>query len=416
MQAAGQAPLQVGRELAAWGLIGNEALKVHFESAYVDGTTRSRAVISNCQKAMEQLGTDKGHLTPADLATIPADATSAAMTLITTKPLLKLIAAVKVRFPQAQEALDQFTQTTGVDFENDLLASVGGVMGSYTSESTGSGGAGSMVVLASFVDRAKFLQAHDKLAAAAREALNNGPEELAIASKYIRLRSWKSGANDVLSLTFPGVPVPLEISYAATERWLVVGLTPQAVVGALAQLEGKGDKGIATRPEVAARLPKGKELTSLSFKDTARSMRDGYTLTTMLGSAVANAMRSPSDPSREPGILVPSYKDLVKGVQAKVEVAYREGETIVIDGISDPSMLVGFASAMGEFSLAGPAISAMSAMGQMKNRRGGMNGMDLGSIPVVDRIAMMTRGVSSGPAALMSPEQWMLWTGVLMPE
>jgi hypothetical protein len=45
-----------------------------------------------------------------------------------------------------------------------------------------------------------------------------------------------------------------------------------------------------------------------------------------------------------------------------------------------------------------------------------MNGMDLGSIPVVDRIAMMTRGVSSGPAALMSPEQWMLWTGVLMPE
>jgi hypothetical protein len=413
MQAVEQRPLNLGRELAAWGLIGSESLKIHFESAYVDGAVRSKAVMENAQKLMEQLGTDKGGLSAADLAAIPADATSASMSLVSTKPLLKLLNAVKGRVPQAQEALDQFTGMTGVDLENDLLASIGGVMGFYTSESTGGGGAGSMVTLVSFVDRAKFLAAHDKLAAAAREMMNNGPEELAIASKYIRLRTWKSGSTDVLSLTFPGVPVPLEISYAATDRWFVLGLTPQAVVGALAQLEGKGDRGIATRAEVAAFMPKGKEITSLSFTDTARSVRDGYTVTTMFGSAVANAMRSPSDPSREPGILVPSYKDLVKGVRAKVNVSYREGETIVVQGISDGSMLVGMASAMGDIGMGSTLLQmGMIGVGE-KMKQGGMN---FGEVPVPNRIAAVLRGMASGPTVVLSPEQLVLLTGAVMPE
>lgn len=416
MQSSGQAPIQVGRELAEWGLIGSEAMRMHFESAYVDGAVRSHAVMENVEKFMEQLGTDKGSLTAADLAAIPADASSASMTLLTTKPLIKLVGAVRGRFPQADEALTQFTAMTGVDLEKDLLPSVGGVVGSYTSESTGGGGAGSMVALVSFANRAKFLEAHDKLAKAAREMMSNGPEEVQVASKYIRLRSWKSGATDVMSLTFPGVPMPLEISYAATDRWLVIGLTPQAVVGALAQIEGKGDKGIASRAEVAAWIPKGKALTSISFHDTARSIKDGYTITSMLGSAVANAMRSPSVPSREPGILVPSYKDLVKGVKSKVEVAYREGETIVVDGVADGSMLVGLASAMGNMGLGGSAISAMSTIAQMRGMRGGMHGMELNALPVSDRVAMMVHGVGSGPAAILSPEQWVLWTGVLVPQ
>lgn len=412
MQNSGQKPIQLGRELAAWGLIGQEAMKMRFESAFVDGAVRSKAVMENAQKFMEQMGTETGGLSAADLAAIPAEATSANVTMITTKPLVKLIGAVRERVPQADEALNQFRDMTGVDVELDLLSSVGGVFATYTSESTGGGGPGSMVALMSFADRAKFLQSHDRLAKFAREFMQNGPEELAMASKYIRLRSWKIGSHDVLSLTFPGVPVPLEISYAATDRWLVVGLTPQALEGALAQIDGKGDKGIATRAEVAAWIPKGKELTSLAFKDTARSIRDGYVITSMVGSAVSNAMRSPSDPTREPGILVPSYKDLMKGVKAKVEVAYREGDTIVIDSVADGSMLVGIASAMGEFNFAGTALSMMSSIGQMQ-QMGAMRGMNFGAIPAQDKAMMMVRGVSGGATSILSPEQWVLWTGVI---
>lgn len=416
MQNSGQAPVQLGRELAEWGLIGNEALTMHFESAYVDGATRSRVVMANVQKLVEQMGTEKGGLSAADLGAIPADATSASMTLISTKPLLKLIGALRARFEEGDEALLQFASRTGVDLEKDLLSSIGGVMGFYTSESTGGGGAGSMVAMMSFTNRAKFLAAHDKvIAAAKREILENAPPEAQMAMKYVRLRTWKSGGTDVMSVTFPGVPVPLEISYAATDRWFVVGLTPQAVVGALAQIEGKGDKGIATRADVMAQMPKGKEITSISFKDAPRSMRDGYTMTSMIGSAVANAMRSPHDAAREPGILVPSYRDLVKGARTTVQVSYRQGETIVVEGVSDGSMLVGMASALGDMNFIGPMMSAMSTMGQMK-QMGGMRGMNFGAIPVPDKVALILRGVSSGPTAILSPEQWVLWTGVLAPE
>lgn len=413
MQNSGQAPVQFSRELAEWGLVGMDAMQMHFESSYVDGAVRSRATLTNVEKLQEQMGTDTGGLSAADLAAIPAEATSASMTLLSTKPLLKLIGALKARFPEAQEALDQFHGMTDVDLETDLLATVGGVMGFYTSETTGGGGPGSMVLLMSFADRAKFLEAHGKLGAAARGMLENGPEEMQMAGKYVRLRTWKSGANEVMSVTFPGVPVPLEISYAATDRWFVVGLTPQAVVGALAQIEGKGDKGIATRAEVAAQMPKGKEIVSVSFSDTARSVKDGYTIASMAGSAVANAMRSPSDPSREPGIIVPSYKDLVKGVKSKVEVSYREGSSVIVDGIADPSMLVGMASAMGSMNF-GSILGQMAAVGAEGMGQG--RGMDFNMLPLQDRIAQMTRGVASGTNILMSPEQWVLWTGVMLPE
>ncbi len=186
--------------LAAWGLIGQEAMKMRFETAFVDGAMRSKAVMENAQKFMEQMGTDTGGLSAADLAAIPAEATSANMTMITTKPLIKLIGAVRDHVPQADEALNQFRDMTGVDLELDLLSSVGGVFATYTSESTGGGGPGSMVALMSFADRAKFLQSHDRLAKFAKEFMQNGPQELSMASKYIRLRSWKSGSHDVLSL------------------------------------------------------------------------------------------------------------------------------------------------------------------------------------------------------------------------
>lgn len=429
MKDSGQAPVQVGRELAEWGLIGNEALQIQFESAYVDGAVRSRARMDNVQKLMEQLGTETGGLSEAQLAAIPADATSASMTLISTKPLLKLIGALRERFDQADEGLAQFTSMTGVDLEKDLLPSIGGTMGFYTSESTGGGGPGSMVALMGFTDRAKFLESHDKLVEAAKEIVKGiDEEEVQMAQKYVRLRTWKSGNTDVLSLTFPGVPVPLEISYAATEKWFVMGLTPQAVVGALAQIEGKGDKGIATRADLAAHMPKGKEVTSIAFKDTARSMRDGYTIASMFGSAVANAMRSPHDESREPGILVPAYKDLIKNVKNTVQVSYREGESIVVESVSDGSMLVGLASTMGEMNLFGNAMSFLPpVMERIENQRGMRRfhemevdheeeEMGMKAIPVPDRIALVARGLASGPTIVLSPEQWMLWGGVVAPE
>lgn len=61
--------------------------------------------------------------------------------------------------------------------------------------------------------------------------------------RYLRVRSWKEQGVELMSLRFHGLPIPLELTYAATESWFIVGVTPQATLAAALQAAGKGDAG-----------------------------------------------------------------------------------------------------------------------------------------------------------------------------
>lgn len=351
---------QILREAGQAGIWGPNAMKIRFEVGHTATEMRSRVAVIGASKFRAKAGVDSGELTAADLAAVPADAAMASLLRFDLGGLDSLLGkALERGGPQAQQGLDEFKAQTGVDLREDVLKTIGGTMACYTSEATGGGGLGSVVGLIGFKDRAKFLGAHTKLVKFINSAVAQDPK----AGKYFQITAWKEGAVEMISLRFFGVPVPLDVTYAPTERYLVLGLTPQATLAAVRQINGQGDKGLGSIAEVAS-VMKGKKASAFSYTDSAYMIKMGYPIISMAGSAIANAVRSPlgsSGVSREPGMLVPMYQNLAKGAKPNLMVSYWNGEDYIIDTHGDRCMLVGAASAAGALSQFAPLLAAAGA-------------------------------------------------------
>jgi hypothetical protein len=347
------------------GLGGPDAMKAHFEFGYTADALRTRITVQNVMNALKISHLDTGKVLAEHFRAIPADAVWASLSLVKTQGLTEMIAQARSATEEVGEGLAKFKEQTGVDLEDDILKSLGGVGGFYTSESTGGGGILSGVAMVTFVDRAKFVAAHEKLIATAARFLKE--QEF---GKYIRLRSWEQDGATVFSLNFPGLPVPLEFSYAMTDQWLIAGITPQAVLAAVKQASGKGDRGILERGDLAMVKPGESDIISFQFTDLARSARDGYGWTSLAGSALSNLVRSPSDKSREPGLIVPSYRELFAKVRPGVHLAIRNGKELLLDGWSERSVLVTASGVAGIVSQIVP-IAAGAAAGAALTKKFG---------------------------------------------
>lgn len=393
---AGKNP-QVGetfKGLEDLGLVGDNAVKI----SYLAGSTKEESVSmfawEGIKKYAAKMHMTAKTLTKEDFAAVPADACDAYVARMSEDGFGYILDSLMQAGPEAQQGLDQFEKATGVNLRTDLLDALGGTVAAYMSDTTGGGGLSSAVGMITFKDRAKVVSAMNKLAATA----NGMADQLPIGPGYIKLASWKDGATDLLTLRFPGLPVPLELTFAMTEKWLIVSPTPQGTIAAARQASGKGDAGLASNALFKGRVP-GKEMVSVSFSDTARHLREGYGALAHIGSAVANAMRSPTDPNREPGLLVPGYNDLAKGVRARVSYSYWKGEDLITETHSDRSALVGVAGAAGVLSKIVPLIAIPAAVGASQQK--GMMGM-------ANEADLVRLGLRAMPVGTMSPAQLML--------
>src|SRR5262249_36893971 len=145
------------------------------------------------------------------------------------------------------------------------------------------------------------------------------------------IRPWQDGDTQLFSLNFPGLPVPFEITYAFKGNWLIAGITPQATLAATRQGKGKGIRDNAGFADIVG----GKEILSFSFIDTPRTMRDGYQYVSLAGSALANAVRSPIDAARDPGLIVPTFAELKAGAKPMVSFSYWRGDDLISESHSD---------------------------------------------------------------------------------
>lgn len=370
-------------QLRKAGILGDEALKVHSEVNAVDNETHSLTRIENAGKFKAGLQMSSTPITEAEFRAVPADATFASIAHGEMGYLRDALDKAAKESPEFQGALDQFKDATGVDVRTDILDSVGGSFAMYASDSTGGGGLGSLVLLVGLEDRERFLKAHGKLVTKARELMDQELHEM--PGPYVKLDSWKDGAADMNALRFRGLPVPAELCYAVSGKWLILGVTPQAVTAAARQVEGKGDGGLLTNPRVAE-VVKGKadKLTSLSFTDTPRMVREGYTILAMAGNAIASGVRSPVDASRDPGLVVPPPNELLKGAKGVVNMTYWEGETVVMEARADRSLLVNAGGMVGMLSQVAPLIAGGAAAAMSADRPGGPFGMlEAGPVPQV---------------------------------
>lgn len=329
--------------LREMGIGGDSAIKVSYVAGHTKEETVSVTLVEGARRAADTLGLSDTPLTEADLAAIPSDAIDVYLRNGEQDWGGKLESLAEGQ-PRVAEMLEQLQAMTGVDLKADILDSLGGTVGVYLSDSTGGGTIGSAVAMISLKDPAKLSAAVGRLAAAGNAALDHLP----IGPGYVRFSPWKDGAIDLVSLRFPGLPVPMELTIAITPRWLIAGPTPQAALAAARQASGKGDGGLASNKAFAQALPKDRRVTSIAFSDTARNMAIGYPFVSMFGSAIANGVRSPADPTREPGLLVPLYGDLRRGVRPRIGYTYWRGDDMISEAHSD---LSGLASAAGTVGL-----------------------------------------------------------------
>jgi len=371
---------QIIRDAREAGLYGPGAMKINFEVGSTPTESRGRVVVEGAAKYRDQLGMAAGDLEAADFAAVPSDAVMASVAKGDLGMFDRMIDKAAEQGAPVQAQLDEFKRQTGVDLRADILRTLGGTFAYYMSDSTGGGNAGSLVGLVSFKDRATFMQAHEKLVKFANGMLEQAPE----VGRYARLASWTESGIELMSLRFSGLPMPLEITYAATDKWLIAGVTPQATIAAAQQVAGKGDKGLVANESLSS-LAKGRKLASFSFIDTARMMRPGYPVLSMIGSAVSSGVRSPAfadGAPRDAGMIVPTYRELARDARPGVALSYWDGENYIVDSHGDRSVLVTLAGGLGTVVSILPAIAVPAAAigAAVENRKhdqhNGMGGDD----------------------------------------
>ena len=345
------------------GLIGEDPLR--FESAW--RYTANESIVRTTMRGSMISGPwiPKGTLNTADFTAIPADAHMASIGKFDLSWLRGVVEQAAEMGAPVDEALAEFQDRTGVDIFADVIDALGGTAAMYLSDSTGGGSLASGVAMLTFKDRARFVAAFEKLRAMA----NTLADAIPVGPGYVRLASWQHDGVDLISLRFNGLPVPVELTWAMTDRWLIAGAMPQSVIAAVRQASGKAGGGLPTNEAFAAVMPRGRDVTSVSFLDTQRAMRAGYPFVSMFGSAVSNAMRSPSDASRGPAMVVPTFGELRQGARAMIEYSYWDGDVLVTESRGDRSVLVNAAASVGAMEPFLPLLAVPAIMGA---QQGGM--------------------------------------------
>jgi hypothetical protein len=229
---------------------------------------------------------------------------------------------------------------TGFHLEEDLIDHLGDAVGVYTSDATGGGGLLSLVAFMELSNPEGMLSTIERL----EDIINGvGASE---AQGYVRTRHWEHNGNEYLSLTFPGLPVPVEPTLSVSGNHLFIGMSPGAAVGAVESAQQAG--GLNDNPRFAGNLPHAiADSQSISFTDSPRMLRHGYGITSLFCSALVNGTRSRFDDSRDAGMIMPTFPELARGAKASVTSTYVDGDDYVTERWADSSMLVNMTSMAG---------------------------------------------------------------------
>jgi hypothetical protein len=176
------------------------------------------------------------------------------------------------------------------------------------------------------------------------EELINGQVAM-LAQGYVSVRTWTRGDGEYTTLTFPGLPVPLEPTMAMTDEWLVIAATPQAALAAMGQINSAGG-GLATHPLIAPLVAAGNK-SAITYFDTEHYAKSGYGTTGLMLSSLSNAVRSRTDAMRDPGPILPLYAEFAAGIRPTVGYGELRGDDYISVSVTDASTVVQMAAMMG---------------------------------------------------------------------
>jgi prepilin-type processing-associated H-X9-DG protein len=224
----------------------------------------------------------------------------------------------------------------------------------YRSNVTGGDSLYSMVGLVSLKNAAGMKQSLKTLAGHLDQRV------APMADGHVRFVNWTQGDVDMLTVTFPGLPIPVQLTLGVADDHLIAGLMPEAVQAAATQL------GAATcvldNPAYAKVRPHAKQqMIRIQFTDTAQRIPGGYGLTSALMAAIGNYARPKGHVAGGIAAVMPSFTDLMSGASSCIFVQRMEGDDLVIEGSTDRSVISGMTAMVGELSSSPILLGALAA-------------------------------------------------------
>lgn len=349
------------------GIVGEGAVGFSAQHGSRGDAGFGRMVIHRARPFASAWGLAPGVIGPNDLLAVPSDSVYAGVSRFTTEPLVRAIREAGDGDPDLASMMREFRERTGIDVLGRVLPAFGGSVVYYMSESTGGGGLFSSVLLLGIADRAEVVDA----SARARAAILRWMDEETDLRGRVTFREWSSGGVELVSLRFPGLPVPFEPTYAIVGDWLIASATPQAALAGALQALGRGDGGLTANPRFLQGMGDAMDrpIHSVVFADTPMLLRDGYAPLSLIGSAVGNAVRSAADADRDPGMVVPTYRELAHNARGLVQIGYWVGDDYVTDVVADRSFLVNTAGVTGVVQRYVPFVAGFVGAGVMNATR-----------------------------------------------
>jgi hypothetical protein len=333
---AGSEDVELGEMLKLFAKVGMTDLKYEWAGGFDSERQYSAMNVPGWAANMRELGViAEGDLGSDFLRTIPVDATWASAIMFDLTGIFRFYDEMLVGM--GMDMIGDIEAEIGMSIEGDILAALGQRISLYCSDTTGGGGMTSMIGVMELGDRDKFLRLFGRLEQLVNQA---GARE---ANGYVRLEQ----RGDFFTLAFPGLPVPMELTLAITESHAVLGMSPQAVSAAVGQLSSPASSLLDNASFKDQAFDPGGDLMAMTWINTPRLMNDGYGTVGMLTSALANAVRSPGDETRQPGVLMPSYSALMKDAKGILMVSVVRGDDYLTLSRSDRSHLVNAAGVSG---------------------------------------------------------------------
>ncbi|MFI4897972.1 MAG: hypothetical protein ACIARR_09115 [Phycisphaerales bacterium JB059] len=347
---------EVAQMLTESGWLGEGAPVIEYAVGSSAEATLMRAKLHDVARLLSEAGAGPDVVFARDdLRGIPGDAVRLYAKPASFKTLSDMVDAIEQE--TGEDIFGQINRELGIDLRGDVLDNMGPRQVLYMADSTGGGGLLSSVVLLDVRDPARLARAHARFVARFNDEMRDE------ARGYLRIHASKRHGSEVFTLMTPGLPVPLELSWAIAEGRLVIALSPGSLDAAIAQLKS-GEHSIlesdSFRTAVLARLPE-QGASSVTFTDTPRLARRGYGVVNLLLSGLANGLRSPEAPDRVVSPLMPAFHEFNKDVRPFGMIAYWEGDDYMLDAVGDRSMLVNMAA--GAASLADMQGVAIAAVG-----------------------------------------------------
>ena len=338
--------------------VGPNASPVEFAMGTEGGRMHLTSRLIGAAQGMREMGASpESVFTAEDFRAVPVDAVRVSATQTNVGGLLKLVEQASAS--SMDDPFEEINRELGIDIIDDLVANVGDRLVFYMSDSTGGGGLFSSVVLLDLRDTEAMRESHARLVSRLNELAADR------IRGYVRVMEWNSGGVDAWTMTTPGIPVPLELSWAIAEDTLVVAASPGSLRVALRQLTSRSARSVVDhrgfKEEVLPRIPESGAAV-VYFADTRRLAKKGYGLTALLTSALANAARIPEDPERVRGALIDDFGSFTSGIKESSSVSWWDGDDLRTHYIGDESVLVELSAGLGAIAdVQGVAVPALAA-------------------------------------------------------